>query len=614
MSTVTQRHSLDTFVSSAAPKVNYETARILRVKSGEKHAFLFFSRSFPLGATILSATLTVRTFALSGSGTRSMTLRRTADKPFFSRMTWASQPGAISGPGEPVTVTKTGAQAGGTAWSFNVAAHLQKVADGAAWSGWRLETDSTSELEVYGVDYGGDNVATLSIEWSDAPDAPTQLSPAGGRVVGTDKPVLRWDYTDVSGDTSMGALQVQVSAFSAMTSPWDSGVIASSTPELDLAGTSFPGIPANGYRWWRVKVRDGAGLWSDWSDPARMDYVAKATLNLLSPAPGGTIGSPSPLTDATPPIQWALVGATQAAYRVRVWLNTQPKRPLWDTGRVTSTADSVTVPEKVLRWDDRRYRVQVDVWDTQDRVTTPGSTAAYTQETIALLDWDATLVGVDGLAARALNPTPHVELVWTRSEAPDGWVVVRGHEIVAHLTSAQTAQADGTHRWVDRGVPPRTELRYSVRPRVNGRTAWGNPASVVWSEPVGIWLLNDNDSVCIWGQDEGAMVMGETSAIHEPVRGDRVVQIRQGMRGYSGDVSGVLFSDLPNLEGVSARDWRDAFLRIKRDGDATLVMGSLAIPVLTAEMTPIESPRTEEQFGVSFQWWQRGAFDWDSIG
>lgn len=613
MSTSTQRHSLDTFTSEDKPTTNYASARILRVKSSAKYAYIYFARSFPLGATLMSAKLTVCTMAISGSGDRTLTARRVSDKPYFSRMTWANQPGAKTGPGEPVAVTKSGAQPGGTEWVFDVSGHLQKVADGADWNGWRIETDSTSELSIYGVDYGGEFVATLAVEWSDAPDIPSQLSPSGGRVIDTSLPTLRWDYTDVSGDTEMSGLQVQIGTAEDMSGAWDSGEIDASTPELDLAGTSYDGIPANEARWWSVRVRDGGGLWSGWSDSVRAVHIPKGTLTLLSPQPGGTVAEPVPVTDSTPPVEWALDGQDQDAYRVRVYLNTQPKTPLWDTGRVTSTDTAVTVPEGVIRWDDRLYRVAVDVWDIHDRVTTPGRPAAYTQQTIAYVDWDADVPGVDSITATVLSPRPHVRLTWTRGETPDGWVVVRNDEIIARLTVAET-RAEAGYQWMDRGVPSKADLRYTVRPAVNGRMGYGNPAAVVRSEPVGIWLLSAQDEVCIWGRDEGTFEMVESSTIHEPVRSDRVIQIRQGLRGYSGQASGLLLSRLPGLLDITARQWRDALLRIKRDGGARLVIGSLALDVLTSDVVAAESPETEERFIVSFSWWQRDAYDWEGLG
>lgn len=616
MGSVTSTNGLDTSVSSVFPSKTYESTSFLQVKFGENLAFVYFSRPFPLGATVLSAKLRVRTYSM-GSGTRTLTLQRVESRPTYSYLTWNNAPTAT----DPIVVTKSGALVGGTVWEYDVTAHLQAVSDGAAWAGWRFNTDSTDLVKIYGRD-GSKWKPEFEVTWSDAPDIPEQLAPSGGRVVGEPKPVLRWDYTDVAGDTEMSALQVQIHSTDAGHSTttgwaapdWDSGIKDESVPQLNLATTTYPGMVSGVPAFWSVRVCDGDNLWSGWSDPAEMVYTAKASFALISPAPGGTVGSPSMLDDATPVIAWALTGATQTAYRVRVWLNTLPKKPLWDSGRRTSADTSVTVPGRTMKWDDRLYRVQVDVWDDLDRQSTPGVNAAYSETTRALLDWDAVLTGTDWLSARPLDPYPFVELEWARDPAPDGWTITRDNEVIAELEFADTMLEDGTHRWVDRYAPPRTELRYVVRPRVNGKASKWSPPTLVVSEPVGIWLVNDTDEVCLIGVDEGSWAMGETSAILEPIRGDRVVQIRQGMRGYEGSLSGQLMSDVLHMEDVDARPARDAFLRIKRDGGATLTLSSLSFPVLTADMIPAPSPMVEEQYNASFSFWQRGRFDWDALG
>ena len=617
----TQTHSLDTWVSSSQPSAVYAQSSTLQVRADQRLAYIYFSRPFPLGATIISATLKVRTYAISGSGSRWLRLWRTQTRPSYTHMTWNNAPAGITGiPGAAVTVTKTGPQPGAAEWSFNVTGHMQHVSDGAPWSGWRIATDSTDILRIYGVD-GGRYVPELTVVWSDAPDTPTQLSPSAGRIVGEPSPVLRFDYTDVSGDTEMSALHVQVhtsgsghSSVNGWSSPaWDSGITNSSNPQLNLEGTTFPGIPDGRTRWWSVRVRDGAGLWSGWSDPAEMRYVPKASFTLIAPTPGGTLEAPASWDDATPVIAWNLSGATQASYRVRVWLSTDPKNTLWDSGRVTASTTSVTVPAGALRWDDRHYRVQVSVWDTLDRQTTPGVTAAYTETSVVFLDWDQVLSGTNWVSARPLDPYPFVELEWARTPAPDRWTIVRNNEILTTVDFADTLQPDGTHRWVDRYAPPRKELRYTVRPRVNGATAWGNPASPVVSDPVGLWLVNETDEVCLVDTDDGTWAMGEASAIHEPIRGDRVVQLKSGMRGYEGSLSGLLIGDVWGLEGVTARQWRDALLRVKRDGGAWLTGSSLSFPVLLSDVVAAPTPHVEEQYRASLSFWQSGYFDWDAL-
>ena len=611
MGSMTQRNFLDTYVTSAHPSRNYQQVGALKlVDDSTTAAYLYKGRAFPLGATLLSAKLRVRTYETPTSRTRTLELRRSQPRKGLSRLTWNNRPKTI-GEGHLV-VTKTGPLVGGdTWWEFDVTNHMQAVADGAEWWGWRLV--SNSALWVYGAQSGGDNQPVLKTVWSDTPDAPSQMFPDGGRIVATPKPLLRWDYTDVSGDTTMSALRVQIAGSASMTGAWDSGVVLASLPELDLSETTYPGIP--GAAWWRVCVRDGANLWSEWSDAVEVKYVARdATFTLSTPAPGGTVQSPSPVDDQTPVLRWSLSGATQTAYRVRVWNVYDFKRPIWDTGRVTSTDTDIEIPSGVFRWDDQQYQIRVNVWDDLDRVSVPGSISAYTQHTVVYMNWSHP-GPTDWMSARALNPWPMVELEWGRLVAPEYWVILRDHEVIARLEYEDTLQADGTHRWVDRYAPPRRECVYSVRPGQDGKVRGNPPGSgvPVVSDPVGIWLVNDRDAVCLQGVDEGTWGMGELSAIHEPISGDRVVQIRQGMRGFEGSLSGVLIGGVRGLESVTAQDWNAAFLRIKRDGGATLTASTVSVPVVTADMVAAPSPEVEEQYGASFAFWQSSKFDWDAL-
>ena len=68
----------------------------------------------------------------------------------------------------------------------------------------------------------------------------------------------------------MQSIQVQTNATDVWTAPtFDSGTVASSTPELDLNTTSYAALTDGQVIYWRVRVQDMAGLWSLWSDPSR---------------------------------------------------------------------------------------------------------------------------------------------------------------------------------------------------------------------------------------------------------------------------------------------------------------------------------------------------------
>src|SRR5690606_10791352 len=127
----------------------------------------------------------------------------------------------------------------------------------------------------------------LEIEWSDAPQAPTDLSPSGGRCVSIAKPTLRFDFTDNRGSTKIQACQVQIDDIDDDWSSviFDSGTVPVEEPELDLARTDMPGGVFDGLSGgqevrWRVRVQDGSGQWSQWSEGRRFKRDVKGTLTI----------------------------------------------------------------------------------------------------------------------------------------------------------------------------------------------------------------------------------------------------------------------------------------------------------------------------------------------
>ena len=183
--------------------------------------------------------------------------------------------------------------------------------------------------------------------------------------------MVRFDYTDVSGSTTLDAVQVQVDAADSWTSPdWDSGEVTATVPELDLAAAGWSGLADGESTWWRVRVKDAAGLWSDWSDGAQFSRATKGALTLTNPP--DLDPSLSYVEDTTPPITWAYTG-TQTAWMVVLFEDGQPwQRWLWTSGKVAGTETTVTPPPGVIKRTDRTYWVKVMVWDDALREYTPG--------------------------------------------------------------------------------------------------------------------------------------------------------------------------------------------------------------------------------------------------
>lgn len=282
----TVKSIVDAGTWSKYPTTNYSNVARNGLGNGAgniSELFLYWARPFPIGVTILSAKLVFyNTNAWSGSVT--INAQRTTAKWDSTRLTYNNKPGVG---GTVYSLTKA-SPAANTRWEIDVTGMMQTVSSGGVWYGIRLTTTSTvynwlHSPQATTVDYR----PVLIITWSDAPKAPTVLSPSNGRAVSTSKPTLSFNFTDLSGDTTMQACQVQINPTNAFTAPaFDSGTVLTSVPELDLNTTAYAGLAADATAWWRVRVQDGAGLWSDWSVPTSFTRKLKLTLTLNNPPSG----------------------------------------------------------------------------------------------------------------------------------------------------------------------------------------------------------------------------------------------------------------------------------------------------------------------------------------
>jgi hypothetical protein len=281
-------------VKQESPSTNYNSALKLAVRnftSSDVNTYLYFTIPFKLGVTISSAKLVWYTTAESTPvGTRGFQFDRLAVKFDASKLVYSNRPTSfISG---SKTISKTIPWADKTKWELDITDWMQTVSNGGPWYGFRVipTTFENEVLWMYSELYTDSAVRPrVEITWSDAPNAPSNLSPAGGRAVGVSKPIVKASFIDVSGATSLQAVQVQINSTDVWTSPsFDSGTVPSSAPELDLSRTDMPGGVWAGLAdgvttFWRIRFQDAAGLWSAWSPSTSFKRDDKGTLTLNNP-------------------------------------------------------------------------------------------------------------------------------------------------------------------------------------------------------------------------------------------------------------------------------------------------------------------------------------------
>lgn len=606
MSQATLRNGLDSWVSSAAPSANYARSATLHISNpgaATRYSYLYFTSPVPRGATVLSATLRLYGRGNWGSSV-TVTLQRAAAAWKESGVTWNAKPG-VTGATVAVTQTET---VDATEWAFNVTALMQLIAAGAANYGFRISTSSTTDRQLYSMQSAHPPV--LEVQWSDAPDAPVNLTPSGGAAVHGSKPTLSFNFHDVSGATEMQACQVQINSTNSLTSPaFDSGTVLTDDPELDLTTTAYAGLSAGVTAYWRVRVQDTAGLWSAWSSSASWVRNDLGTVTINNPA----VSPNNVVNDTTPQISWTVTGATQVARRVIISDDADPTHPLVDTGRHTSTDNTYTPPKGIIRSETTTYRLTVHTWDTSPRMKTANQQVYMEATRTFTFVEDATVNAPTGLTGvQQPNGRPHVLLSWSRSTAPDSWAVWRDGRIVdSGLDPADLFVSGTTYQYLDVGASPHDTHAYKVRATVNGKQSPAATASVSYEVPEA-WLTDvDTPSrylpVVSASGDSLSFDMPEVSAEARPVNGSVVVRVVQGQYGLEGTISGRVI----NWAGSAAKTWVANLLWMKaRPANVLrLTLGAQNLPVMigdvvVAPLVPAISGQPDAR-QVSFSFWSQ---------
>jgi hypothetical protein len=244
---VTLQNATDATVFQQRPSTNYADAPGLRLRAGsgaEARSLIYFARPFPLGATILDATLRLYATAAWPAQSRRINAYRCTQRWVAPTVTWNNQPPHTTSAG--ASLTKTTAVAADEVWAIDVTDHMQLVADGTAWFGWKLTTDDTTLRYLHSTQ--GEIKPTLTVTYAMVPTKPSTLSPAGGRATSLAAPPLRFDFTDQVASSSIQAAQVRIGTDATLTTGvWDSGVVYVDAPQVDLAGLILPRVANGGF-------------------------------------------------------------------------------------------------------------------------------------------------------------------------------------------------------------------------------------------------------------------------------------------------------------------------------------------------------------------------------
>lgn len=582
----TVANAVDTFTDGAKPNRPRHRSARLAIQSGGSGAvpYIYLASPVPLGARVLSAKLRLATSGSWGGASVTLTAQRLTSRFVASKVTHGdagSIPSFTTTGAVAVTRSSTG---DGDWWEFDVTAMLQLVANGVAWYGWRITSNSATRRFLRAAQ-DDSRRPELVIEWAEASDTPTTLAPSE-QAVSIASPTLEMDYNDPTAGVLTSA-QVLVSASSAMTSPFDSGEVAvpaGSKAQVNLAATAYPGLALGGIAYWQGRVRDASGEWSAYSAPTWWTRVAKGALVINSPS------SASPtLTDLTPTILFAFTppaGATQEKYQVLV-IRTSDGATVYNSGEVAGTASSHVIVEpngQAVLQLSASYRLVVRVWDTVDRATVAGDPAFVE----ATRDFTLTTGGVaqpGALDVTALTAPPQYEVTFTRSAAPDSFAaLVDGRPVAVDLDPAALFVSGTTYRYRFPAVRGGVDVTLGMVAVENGVMSPVR-TTVVSRRTSGVWLVDKlvpSRFLFIAKTGGSTIELSEDGATLTPLGSESSVRITQGLGGYGGSITGVLIGE----HGRTLQQWVDEALGMRgRPGrDYVMLVGTEAFECFIGDL------------------------------
>jgi hypothetical protein len=608
--TSTPKRGYDAWVDSAAIHKNHGSNEWMQLASTTKRGFVWLPMPARMkGRTIASATLTGHTHGATLAQT--LTFQAVAAKWQASTVTWNNQPGVT---GATATVV-LGALADGAEFSVDVTALVQAIANGTVSNfGWRVTTSVATVQKFAQFDTGVD-AWTLTVLFSEDPEAPSALAP-NGTVAGAAKPVVTFDFTEYgSTSTDLAKVRVEADIGNNGSIDWDSGFVASVIPQLDLAAAGMTGTVAAGtVVAWRAYVQDANGRSSPASAWATYTYRPLGTGTWNSPA-GSTLYDPTSTIIAT-----LSGGPTLAAFRVRVTEGTDRTNVRYNSGKIKATDPAqaaLTLPLKNdegtrIFKDDLSYQINVRLFDTYEREATVGLKPFVDLWTTITFNETVAVAQVTGaFTAAQLGATPWVRLTWTDTAAPDTYVIHRDGEAIAQLVPADVLLSGSTYQWDDKGASPAVQHSYTVRRIVAATGRSLAKSSNVTINPEGVWLVRDNgNSVVLDGDAIDQLITAERRLRYRPTNRQRAVDIVTQFEGISGPLE-LTVEDTDDQTFASAKTILDNIKRNPMEA-VQLIFADVSKPVLVSNLTLLPDPDYRGDMNrhrVSFYVDQSGDFD-----
>jgi hypothetical protein len=569
-----------------------------------RRLFSYFSLPFPIGAIVTSAKLRLWAYENWDSGTHTLTARRITESWIESgvgSLTWNKKPAFDNAVAANQNVTNFQKN---QMVEIDVTAILQAAAAGSAWYGLRvvIETANTTRRKLWSSEAADPAVRPqLVVTWVTVGSPPTGLIPNGARSVSVGNPILSWVYESAEGNVQT-QYNVQIDATSDFAVPidWDSGWVVSGAWQSDPVALGMTSLPDGSDKWWRVRVQDSNGNTTDWSDPVEFKRTIKGVLTMTSPAA-------SPIDDTSPVITHTFTGKTQESVQYLVY---EAGKLKYDSGRIATTVTSFMLPEGVIMLESTDYQIIIRVWDTIDRIATPGDFEYVEASRTVQYVRSGVPAAVNSITQISANNTPELVFQWSRTSRPDYFAIrVDGQYYDSRVDPAlvETTPGGNTYQYTLWNLTPRVQHTVEVEAVVLStgtyKNSSGNPTLTVTLDPRQKWLLAPTLGLKIpfIMEEDPSAVIGEEGDTFFPVGRRDPVRITGGIRGYEGSLTGSIF----DYAGRTTDQYRQDLETIKSYASTIplrLVWAKMNIGIIIGAMS-IE-PSRDKWYGVSIDYWQ----------